>query len=443
MSCVQSNRPDIILQRLGRVSKEELQSYHRAYERRLTKMGFTQSMLSGELHLPTATIMGGEPPAATDARTLKLRVSAADDKFPLDRVNVFVNGVPVFGSAGLAVANRHAFALEQDAEVPLVPGKNMIEVSALNQQGVESLKQTIYIRSTGDSGHGDVYIVAIGVSTYRDRAYDLRYAAKDAQDLIDTYTQAGGRARGRVHFLDLMNERATRDRIRAAKDWLKQSQPNDLVIVFAAGHGMTDARQDYFFGTYDIDPKRPQVSGLPYEDFEALLDGIPALKKVLLIDTCFSGEIDKDTPVLMAQSNTGDGVVKMRSFKAARGVALVADLPSPGEPPRASDEPATLGDNLDHFREIFADLRRGTGAVVISSASGNEYALEGETWRNGVFTYALLSGLKGGKADANHDGIVSVGELQAYVIDEVRRLTAGGQNPTVRRENLDFDFAVF
>ena len=94
-------------------------------------------------------------------------------------------------------------------------------------------------------------------------------------------------------------------------------------------------------------------------------------------------------------------------------------------------------------QDLFADLRRGTGAVVISSASGNEFALEGKQWNNGVFTYALLSGLKNEKADRNHDGTITIGELQAYVIEAVRKLTAGGQNPTVRRENLDYDFAVY
>jgi uncharacterized caspase-like protein len=94
-------------------------------------------------------------------------------------------------------------------------------------------------------------------------------------------------------------------------------------------------------------------------------------------------------------------------------------------------------------QEWFADLRRGTGAAVISSASGNEYALEGEQWHNGVFTYAVLDGLKNGKADRNGDGVVTVSELEAFVIDAVRSLTKGRQNPTVRRENLDYDFAVY
>jgi hypothetical protein len=43
--------------------------------------------------------------------------------------------------------------------------------------------------------------------------------------------------------------------------------------------------------------------------------------------------------------------------------------------------------------------------------------------------------------DANKDQAVTVSKLQAYVIDQVRKLTGGGQNPTVSRENLESDFA--
>jgi hypothetical protein len=199
---------------------------------------------------------------------------------------------------------------------------------------------------------------------------------------------------------------------------------------------MTDAKQNYYFGTWDIDPAHPEVSGLPYEDFENLFDGIPALQKMLLIDSCFSGEIDKDEPSEVTQANGGDGAVKMRAFKAERGIQVVAD----GGINASSQAAANLARVQQDW---FADLRRGTGAVVISSASGNEYALEGEQWHNGVFTYALLNGLKNRAADLNGDGIITVGELQGYVIEQVRKLTEGGQNPTVRRENLDYDFAVF
>jgi len=431
------NRPDVILERLGRAPAEVVQGYRSAWQRRLKKLGFTEDRLGSEFHLPQIELAGSAPPVSTGESSLALRVRASDDRVPLDRVNVFVNDVPVFGTAGLPIANRQAQAHEQEIRVPLVAGRNKVQVSVLNQQGAESLRQTLYTTSTAPVIPPDVYVLAIGVSRYQRESYNLRFASKDASDLIGAYRALAGQpgAVGNVHVLPLTDDKATRTSIRDARRWLEQARVNDLVVLFAAGHGMTDAQSNYYFGTYDIDPDRPASAGLPYEEFEALLDGIPALQKLMLIDTCFSGEIEKDEPVAIAQQadTGGAGTVQMRAFKTSRAVNVVAD--TAGTPVAASE--------ALRFQELFADLRRGTGAVVISSASGNEYAFEGDQWANGVFTYALLDGLKNGRADRNQDRIVSVSELQAHVLDEVRRLTAGGQNPTVRRENLEYDFRVY
>jgi uncharacterized caspase-like protein len=315
----------------------------------------------------------------------------------------------------------------------------------LNQQGVESLKQTVYTSSTAKLALPEVYVVGIGVSEYKDQTYNLRYAAKDANDLLAAYKAIEERqgVTSQVHVLSLTDAKATRAGIINAKQWLGQSKINDLVVVFAAGHGMTDEKSDYYFGTHDIDPKHPAANGLPYQEFENLLDGIPALHKVLLLDTCFSGEIDKDQPVIVAQAEAGtSGAVKMRAFKAARGVSVVADEPQASSS-TGTNAPRLSNDMLRFQQDWFADLRRGTGAAVISSSSGNEYSLEGEQWKNGVFTYSLLNGLKNHHADTNNDHVITVSELQAYVIDQVRKLTQGGQNPTVRRENLEADFVVY
>ncbi len=85
---------------------------------------------------------------------------------------------------------------------------------------------------------------------------------------------------------------------------------------------------------------------------------------------------------------------------------------------------------------MFADLRRGSGATVISAASGSEYSFEGDEWKNGVFTYSLLKGMKSGE-------VITVSELRDYVTESVLRLTNGKQRPAVRRENLETDFRVF
>ena len=38
-------------------------------------------------------------------------------------------------------------------------------------------------------------------------------------------------------------------------------------------------------------------------------------------------------------------------------------------------------------------------------------------WKNGLFTYSLLNGLKNHQADTNKDRVIAVSELQAYVIE--------------------------
>lgn len=95
------------------------------------------------------------------------------------------------------------------------------------------------------------------------------------------------------------------------------------------------------------------------------------------------------------------------------------------------------------MQELFSDLSRGNGAVVISAAGGMEYAYESERWNNGVFTYSILRGLVEGLADGDDDEIITVSELKEYVLGEVEALTNGLQKPTSRQENLEFDFRVW
>ena len=107
-----------------------------------------------------------------------------------------------------------------------------------------------------------------------------------------------------------------------------------------------------------------------------------------------------------------------------------------------------LSDSFELMQELFANLSRGSGAVVISAAAGDEYALEGDQWDNGVFTLCVREGLtpndKGKKlADTNRDGRVSVSELKEFVYTGVVAKTKGKQKPTSRRENLTLDFFVY
>jgi len=207
----------------------------------------------------------------------------------------------------------------------------------------------------------------------------------------------------------------------------------DEVVLYISGHGLLDDNLDFYFGTHDIDFDNPAARGMKYDDLENILDGIPARQKLLLMDACHSGEVDKgQLRVTDNQSLTLDkgqkGTLKRYSYAA-----------------ESADENRQLGmkTSFELMQELFTNLSKGSGSVVISAAAGNSYALESDEWRNGIFTYCILAGFKSGKADINGDGTITVTELKEYVSREVERLTRGEQKPTSRQENLEFDFTVW
>jgi WD40 repeat protein/uncharacterized caspase-like protein len=422
------NRPDKVLERIGLASPELIAAYRHAYQKRLKRMNFTEHMLSDDFHVPEIAVTSSAK-FTTSEKSLKLKVMASDSKYLLDQLFVNVNGVPLHGTRGISLRKQSSKTWQQEIEVELSGGKNKIDVSVLNDKGAESLKETFEINRSASFGKPldkpNLYVVAVGVSDYADSRFRLTYADKDARDLADLFESKRDRF-GEVKVLRLLNRDATRENILKARDFLKASQVDDLVVLFFAGHGLLDSKLDYYFATADIDFTDPAKRGLPYEAIEDLLDGIRARKKLLLMDTCHSGELDKDNAQVVQSEKKPEGVIKTRIFRG--GLTRVSSR-------------VGLGNSYQLLQEMFADLRRGTGAVVIASAGGMEYALESPAWKNGVFTYALLRGLKG-DAGADRDGRLRVSKLRDFVEQEVRRLTAGQQSPTARRENLEFDFTV-
>jgi hypothetical protein len=59
---------------------------------------------------------------------------------------------------------------------------------------------------------------------------------------------------------------------------------------------------------------------------------------------------------------------------------------------------------------------------------------ESSDYKNGLFTFSMIDGLKNLKADSNEDGKVMLSELQQFVSGNVMQLSGGKQKPTSRVE---------
>lgn len=390
-------------------------------------MGFTEDMLKDGFHLPEIEIENYEElPTINDDGSIDIKLKLKDTRYKLDRINVWVNEVAIYGKKGISLRELNTSKYSTVINVDLAKGENKVQISVLNQAGAESYKEDIFIECTFGKDVPDLYILSLGVSEYNDSRYNLSYASKDAKDLVETFENSNYFEN--VYSKTLTNQAVILENLIELKEFLQDADINDQVMVFVAGHGVLDANFDYYFASYDIDFQNPSERGISYELLERLLEGIKPLKKLLFIDTCHSGEVDKDELQATNNEEDSDKNIVFRSI----GVAV-----------ENKENQLGLVNTSELVNSLFTDLRKGTGATVISSAGGIELAMEGDDWQNGLFTYCLINGLTNKSADLNEDDVITKSELQVYIQLQVRKISGGRQTPTSRIENNSLDFRIW
>jgi len=246
-----------------------------------------------------------------------------------------------------------------------------------------------------DSFKPRLFVLAIGVSDYRDSGYRLDFAAKDARDFAAAIKQQKGGLYREVQVRVLPDDEASKGAILDGFDWLaRQTGKRDVAMLFISGHGKRDARGKYRFLPWDYDPTRERRTTITDADLFDFLGSVPG-KIVAFLDTCYAG-----------------------AGKQTKGAA----------------QP-----DVDRLANQLADAERGV--IVFASSTGKQYSLEDEAWQNGAFTKALAEGIRG-QADLTADWFVSLAELEAFVSDRVQELTDGRQTPVVTKPEAVQDFKM-
>jgi uncharacterized caspase-like protein len=295
---------------------------------------------------------------------------------------------------------------------PMLPGRNSVELEYQDEFGRARYYNflldfsnpsspggrgfdVIPTKSAPEKRAGRLFAVVIGISHYaksNGQINDLRYADRDAQAMLDFLKSPAGGGLAEEDTLLLLNDAATTESIRHALfSFLTKPQEQDTVVIYIAGHGAPDPLdpRNLYLITADTKPDDMGGTAFPMWEMQNVFDRILKAKRVLTFaDTChsygFSGL--RAGPGQKRANNLINQYLQRYASKGQRAVITASDI----------------------SESSFEDAKWGDG--------------------HGVFTYFLLQGLQG-KADANHDGVVTAGELFAYLQQSVRQATDGKQNP--------------
>lgn len=394
------NRPDVVLRSFGSAPKARIVAAERAYEARRA----AAPLPSGGRQLPTIESLpaltshhvGG---VSTDRAVANFQIQAATPA-GLARLHAFNNDAPVVGSNGRVLSGHSA---ELAIEVPLTVGINEVAISVTDALGVESLRHVTRIMRLG-TVESKTYLVAIGVSDYKNPALFLTRAAQDARDVAAAFrTSKGFNGPEPLVLTDGDVTKATIDRI---AEFVRGATVDDRLIVYIAGHGTNSPKDGYRF-LLPLSSSNDDEHHLSFESLEQMLSSSAPIRKLLFLDTCFAG-----------------------------GAAI-----SSSDSPDVGDEEWRSYDLLDDL----VDIRRGSGAVVLAASRGTEVSfdrLPSVDIKHGIFAHAVIESLEDAKADADADGRLRVSELKAYVFDRVDYLSSGMMTPVTRSDNLRNDFFV-
>ena len=285
--------------------------------------------------------------------------------------------------------------VERSFEVALVEGENRFDVFSASEDGSwESEPAVITLTYEQPLGKPKLYLLAVGVNDYAEQAMDLRFAAPDATAIADLFTERGKSLYGNdnIRVTKLLDEQATTSGIKKAlEDIATKAKPQDTLAVFLAGHG-TVVGQRYYFIPHEYKTKSGELEedirqqGLAGDILGDWLAAVPALRRVVIYDTCQSG--------------------------GAISIARTARNPFA-------------------FRGALERLSRAQGVFTIAATAAGDEAQEVPQLGHGVLTYSLLAGL--GAADegpltgqgikTTESDVVDVRDWFSFAQDKVPLLT--------------------
>lgn len=338
-------------------------------------------------------------------------VEATDQGGGVDEVRLYQNGKLVSEEQrGFRQVQRAGEKITKKYSVLLASGMNEFKATAFNTDRTESVPYTMSIELQKAISASNLYLVAIGVNTYKNAKYSLTYSVADAEAFSQTVAAKSKGIFSSVKTVVLKDEQCTKTGILAKLDELSGVvKPEDVFIFYYAGHGvMSEGSEsipsEFYFAPYDVtqlygNDDILSAKGISASELRKALINVKAQKQLIVMDACQSG-----------------GATELLAMRGA------------------AEEKALM------------QLARSAGIAVLSSTGTEQFASEVKQLGHGVFTYSLLSGLNGQADGGIKDGKITIKELAAFLEDNVPELTkqyrGTSQYPNTSIRGMDFPIVV-
>ena len=258
----------------------------------------------------------------------------------------------------------------------------------------------LYSAQEENSFYADSWALLIGINEYQFEK-PLHYAVADAEEMQRLLVGKLGFPKQNIDIL--LDDNATLNGIKRSMQKLaEKTSKNDRVLIYFAGHGMTQAlpsggEEGYLI---PINGKSSDLfsTSIPMSEMQRLSKMTPAKDMLFLMDACYSG--------LM-------GV-------GSRGLDLDANTPN-------------------YLKKISA----GGSRTIITAGKKGEIAQERAEWGHSPFVKNIKSGLEKGMADSDGNGYITDRELGNYLTYQVTADTDGKQTPIISHFTTDQGQFVF
>ncbi|CAA7614586.1 putative Peptidase C14 caspase catalytic subunit p20 [Candidatus Terasakiella magnetica] len=366
----------------------------------------------------TRGLSAAAPAVMVPSREVTLKIITEDRGGGVEETVVRRNGalVPTARALSPVQGNHHS----EEHRMILDRGANLIDISAFAKGGkIESKEEDrvglkVVFNPGGDDKEKDkdvvLHIIAVGANKYPNlpSAMQLDNSDHDARGIVKMMKASEGRVYSKVEAKVLIDEQATNANILKAIDEVVAAtapRPQDMVMVFFAGHGFA-VDQEYYFVPANINPKGDKLrsqadvdrvvkeGGLNQHLLMQRVGKLQSAKVLLLLDTCHSGAlINSGLGNATEQAEKSQNMSQTMGSAIGRAVIAAADL----------DEEALDG--------------AGSSAAPLSMVGRTRFDPSDEASPespHGLFTKFILQGLAGA-ADFSKDGVVTMSELATYV----------------------------